>query len=474
VVRAIHTDNGVFYSQLFRSHCDDLRQKLTFSGVGAHHQNGVAENAIRTISNMARANLIHSSIRWPERSLIDLWPFAMSYAIWVHNRLSPQGYGLSPMELWSRTKALHSDLSRSYVFGCPVYVLDPALQDGKKIPKWDSRARQGIFVGFSHEHSSLVPLIFNPRTQRLSPQYHVIFDDAFSTVPSLYSIEERDKRFEELFHTSRECFLDPADADSVRPPLDDEWLSPDDLEERHRASAPSTGPLVFDPLSLVPTQPHAPQPVVPEGVVLPEPHQSSMDAGVDAAAVLSQTPSAAAPPGSPSSACCYPARHRSDTWRDGPAIDRSNPLTKGRWVTGFVSCRLSVPEYAFSAASVWSQPPPSVTNIGASTGPLYSSIRGRRSHLANLSILQDDWSSLGVDVSTGVSHGFAAYLQPDLSDDPLTRTITDVQPHLLKAKASKSDPDNPSWSQAMNSADADKWWDAMSAEIETLEVDLGA
>ena len=57
-------------------------------------------------------------------------------------------------------------LSCSHVFGCPVYILDPALQDGKKILKWDSRAHQGIFVGFSHEHSSLVPLIFNPHTQR--------------------------------------------------------------------------------------------------------------------------------------------------------------------------------------------------------------------------------------------------------------------------------------------------------------------
>jgi hypothetical protein len=62
VVKAIHTDNGVFNSQLFWSHCNDLHQKLTFSGVGAHHQNGVSENAIRMIWSMARATLIHSSI----------------------------------------------------------------------------------------------------------------------------------------------------------------------------------------------------------------------------------------------------------------------------------------------------------------------------------------------------------------------------------------------------------------------------
>ena len=143
-------------------------------------------------------------------------------------------------------------------------------------------------------------------------------------------------------------------------------------------------------------------------------------------------------------------------------------------MTGFLSCLLSVPDFAFSAAHSWSQPPPSVRNVGASDGPLYSSIRVKRTHLAHLSLLQDDWSSLAVEVSTGLSPAFAAYLQPDLSDDPHSLTITVVQPHILTDKASKSDPDNPTWSQAMNSADADRWWDAMSVEMETLEVDLKA
>eukprot|EP00804_Cyclotella_cryptica_P030778 CCRYP_015040-RA/>CCRYP_015040-RA protein AED:0.35 eAED:0.40 QI:0/0/0/1/0.5/0.33/3/0/442 len=219
---SIHTDNGVFNSKLFCDHCSTRQQKLCFSGVGAHHQNGIADNAIRTISNMARTNLIHASLCWLEQSLLDLWPFAVSYAIWVHNRLPPHGYGLSPMELWSKVKSTHSDISRAHVFGCPVYVLHPALQDGKKIPKWNNRARQGIFVGFSSEHSSMC----------VSPQYHVIFDDGFSTVPSLYTIEEQDRRFEDLFRTSRERFLDPSGADNDRPPLSDDWLSPDELLQR--------------------------------------------------------------------------------------------------------------------------------------------------------------------------------------------------------------------------------------------------
>eukprot|EP00804_Cyclotella_cryptica_P017792 CCRYP_001210-RA/>CCRYP_001210-RA protein AED:0.65 eAED:0.36 QI:0/-1/0/1/-1/1/1/0/317 len=315
---------------------------------------------------MARANLIHASLRWPERSLLDLWPFAMSYAIWVHNRLPPHGYGLSPLELWSKVKSSHSDISRAHVFGCPVYVLDPALQDGKKIPKWNSRARQGIFVGFSSEHSSLVPLVFNPRSQRVSPQYHVIFDDGFSTVPSLHSIEERDRRFEELFQTSRESFLDPSGADKHGPPLDDDWLSQDEILQKSPTSASGQEPLTFDPMSLlprpsarVPTIPGhgAPEGGAPEGgpptgsnSLLPVPEGAeSPDAS---ASDVSDTslPVPLPPSTQPFAESRYPRRVRSGDWKDGPALDRSHPFTKGRWVTGLLTCLLSVPDYALSVA----------------------------------------------------------------------------------------------------------------------------
>ena len=53
---------------------------------------------------------------------------------------------------------------------------------------------------------------------------------------------------------------------------------------------------MFDPLSLDPTQPPVPLAVVPEGVVLPEPHHSSVDTGVDAAAASSQTSPSNTPP----------------------------------------------------------------------------------------------------------------------------------------------------------------------------------
>jgi hypothetical protein len=99
-------------------------------------------------------------------------------------------------------------LKGAHVFGCPVYVLDAALQDGKKIPKWAPRARLGLFLGFFDLHSSQVPLVLNVDSKKISPQYHVIFDDDFHTVNSLPNDQPIDVQWKETLHLDRECFAD--------------------------------------------------------------------------------------------------------------------------------------------------------------------------------------------------------------------------------------------------------------------------
>jgi transposase InsO family protein len=65
-IKGYHSDNYVFSSAEFCSPCSGLGQSLHFSGVGAHHQNGVAERAIQTVTNMARANMLHVTLHWSE------------------------------------------------------------------------------------------------------------------------------------------------------------------------------------------------------------------------------------------------------------------------------------------------------------------------------------------------------------------------------------------------------------------------
>ena len=48
-VKAYHADNHIFNSAEYLEDRKDRGQKITFCGVEAHHQNGCAERAIKTI-----------------------------------------------------------------------------------------------------------------------------------------------------------------------------------------------------------------------------------------------------------------------------------------------------------------------------------------------------------------------------------------------------------------------------------------
>eukprot|EP00804_Cyclotella_cryptica_P021898 CCRYP_000848-RA/>CCRYP_000848-RA protein AED:0.35 eAED:0.26 QI:0/0/0/1/1/1/3/0/651 len=384
--------------------------------------------------------------------------------------------GSFPEELFSGIKCSRSNLPRAHVFGCPVYVLDPRLQDGKKIPKWESRARQGIFVGFSPHHSTSVPLILNPRTQRISPQFHVIFDDAFTTVPSLTSESERDHHFEQLFSTSRECYIDPSDIAPNSELLDDHWLSPSDLAtrnlQRQEALARST-PCLGSP---TPSQSEGVPPnhtVPPPSTPLPVPMASEKDLPppLPNPPVPEGVPVTTNPPPSPPTTDNMPTELHPIPPFDGPALDRK--YTQGQWKTGFSSL-LTLPQYALASASSWAQPPPAIANLGAHRTRCHSTTRIRHGQLSELSLLQHDWQGLGPSLYNNFHSTFSSYLQPDLSDDLASFTITDVQPHLLTASPADDTSNSPTYSQAIHSPHAEKWWEAMETELTTLESDLQA
>ena len=134
---------------------------------------------------------------------------SVKHAAWVYNHVPNRLSSLTPLELLTKTKADHRDFLRSHVWGCPVFVLDPKLQDGKKIPKWNHGCRLGQFLGFSDEHSSLVANVQNLSTGFVSPQDHVVFDDMFQTV---YSSGDNDVVVDEicnnLFEFNQDVFAE--------------------------------------------------------------------------------------------------------------------------------------------------------------------------------------------------------------------------------------------------------------------------
>ncbi len=55
-----HCDNGQFVDNAFKQSCKKSCQQLTFCGVNAHFKNGIAERAIRDLSESARKQLLHT------------------------------------------------------------------------------------------------------------------------------------------------------------------------------------------------------------------------------------------------------------------------------------------------------------------------------------------------------------------------------------------------------------------------------
>ena len=129
-----HGDNGRFAETDFKTDCLQKKQRLTFCEVSAHHQNGIAERSILTISNMARALLLHTSMRLKDGIDSSLSPMAVDYAVYIYNR-TPKENGLAPIDLFAGKTYPRPKLKDSHVWGCPVYLLDPKLQNGQKLPR---------------------------------------------------------------------------------------------------------------------------------------------------------------------------------------------------------------------------------------------------------------------------------------------------------------------------------------------------
>jgi hypothetical protein len=115
---------------------------------------------------------------------IILWPFAIKCAEdWIHN-LHVDIDGLTAEMRFSNSPIATVDLRNFHTFGCPCYILDSRVQSNPKgLPTWEPRARLGIYLGHSPAHAGSVALVMNPKTGLVSLQFHVIFDNTFSTAP---------------------------------------------------------------------------------------------------------------------------------------------------------------------------------------------------------------------------------------------------------------------------------------------------
>ena len=105
---------------------------------------------------------------------------------------------------------------------CPVYILDAANQSGAiGTPKWEPRSHTGIYLGHSPCHAGSVSLVLNLKSGLVSPQFHVVYDDEFTTVPYLTSSEPPPNWVHLCRHAIEHSTEDQAN-------LSHEWLHPNE------------------------------------------------------------------------------------------------------------------------------------------------------------------------------------------------------------------------------------------------------
>ena len=179
------SNNGKpFVSKDYEQHLAAFKQIQNFAGVGAHHHNGMAEHAIQMIMSIVRTMMLHTAIHSPEVADTSLWPMAVDHAVYLYNHVPNELTGLAPIDIFTCTCWTQSKFHDLHVWGCPVYVLNSTIADGKKLPCWKPHSHHSINMGHSPKHASTVPLVLNPATGAITTTFHVIFDDWFATVTS--------------------------------------------------------------------------------------------------------------------------------------------------------------------------------------------------------------------------------------------------------------------------------------------------
>jgi hypothetical protein len=183
-IKHYHADNGRFVDNAWKESLLQENQSITYCGVNAHFQNGIAERRIRDLKEQGRTMILHAQHQWPEAVTTALWPYALRTGNDVFNHaptLQGERKDSTPYESFTGVK-ISAEPRHHHTFGCPVYVLANELQQGKTLKAWLSRARVGVNLGISPTHARSVALVLSLNTGLVSPQFHTKHDDLFETV----------------------------------------------------------------------------------------------------------------------------------------------------------------------------------------------------------------------------------------------------------------------------------------------------
>jgi hypothetical protein len=133
-IKHYHADNGRFKDSLFTKSIEDKGQTISFCGVRAHHQNGIAEKRIGDLQRRATALLLHAQRRWPDVINTHLWTYAIRAANDSMNYTLTNENDASPMSRFCTASSVPT-IQNQHHFGC---LCDLYLFLGSD-PVWSTR-----------------------------------------------------------------------------------------------------------------------------------------------------------------------------------------------------------------------------------------------------------------------------------------------------------------------------------------------
>eukprot|EP00957_Ditylum_brightwellii_P052894 4010416-Ditylum_brightwellii.AAC.1 len=134
-VKSFHADNNVFMSTEFKTDLTAHDQTICFSGVGAAHQNGIAEHNMKTTLYLARALLIHSALCWPAKNNISFWPSALQHVVYVLNHTAGKVAG-PPLKSGLVFGVTTTTIFGNFMFGdAPLMFLTPPYTMARRFQK---------------------------------------------------------------------------------------------------------------------------------------------------------------------------------------------------------------------------------------------------------------------------------------------------------------------------------------------------
>ena len=109
-IKIYRGENGVYESESFKEDLEERQQKMSYSVLGAHEKNGVAERAIQMVVTSTCTMMLHQALLCPEQFDMRLWPFSLDQADYLFYHLPNNFSPVSPLEIFTGSKIDNSTL----------------------------------------------------------------------------------------------------------------------------------------------------------------------------------------------------------------------------------------------------------------------------------------------------------------------------------------------------------------------------